>query len=194
MSSSYRLSLERWLSQLDVEAGKVLDIGGAQLPVKGRTKSWDVGKYLIADLPVPHAASPKPDVELDLNEHLGGRIVTFPTQHNLIFCLEVFDYIWHAPNAMQNISSLLEPDGIAYVTFQSVYPLHQPVEDDALRFMPAGIQKLADYAGLRVVEMIPRRPETNLLTTFYSAERLRAAKHRDHNIMGWIVEFKKGRL
>lgn len=188
MSSSYRLELDRWLAQLDVKADRVLDIGGAQLPVKGRTKSWDVGEYVIADLPEPHAGSPEPDEIVNLNipysYQLGGG-------HDLVFCLEVFDYIYDPRTALKNIEFYLGSDATAWVTFPAFYPHHQPIEDDALRYMEGGIRKLAAAVGLEIVQMIKRRPETNLLDAFYRAERMRAAKHYDHAITGWIVEMKK---
>ncbi len=189
MSSSYRLELDRWLAQLEVKADRVLDIGGAQLPVKGRTKTWEVGEYLIADLPEPHVGCPAPDIEIDLNGEpmFDKNSLTF----DLVFCLEVFDYIWNPADAMCSISYALKRGGTAWVTFPSFYPLHQPVEDDALRYMPGGIRKLAEYAGLEVVQMIKRRPETDLLDQFYRAERMRAAKHEDHNFTGFIVELRK---
>ncbi len=187
MSSSYRLELNKWLSNLDVKADVVLDIGGAQEPLKGRTKTWNVKEYLIADLPQPHKDSPKPDIELDLNSHSSG----LENQYDLIFCLEVFDYVFDPVNAFEIIELGLNKGGTAWITFPSIYPLHQPVEDDALRYMPAAIQKLAKAVGLEILQMIPRRPETNALQNFFSIERLRAAKAEDHDFLGFIVEFKK---
>lgn len=188
MPSSYRIELDKWLSQLDVEANRVLDIGGSQLPIKGRVKLFAVDEYIIADLPVPHAESPKPDIEIDLNLPAHN----MPQQYfDLIFCLEVFDYIYDPKTAFQTIASCLEPKGTAWITFPSVYPLHQPIEDDALRYMPGGIKKLAQACGLEIVQMRPRRPETNKWQEFFYAERMRGAKHQDHNFTGWIVEFRK---
>lgn len=194
MSSSYRLELDRWLSNLDVKADRVLDIGGAQLPVKGRTKSWDVKEYLIADLPNPHKDSPKPDLEFDMN--IGYPIGWYHDNRadsgfDLIFCLEVFDYIYNPTIAFLNLSYSLRYGGEAFVSFPSFYPLHQPIDDDALRYMPGGIKKLADFGNLVIKEWIPRRAETNKLQEFFSAERMRAAKGEEHNITGWIVRFSK---
>lgn len=187
MSSSYRISLDNWLKELDVKATRVLDFGGSQLPIKGRTKSWDVKEYLIADLPEPHVGSPKPDLELDMNYGYFGDDQIADT----VFCLEVFDYIWNPVNAMQIVAMLLKKNGTAWVSFPSFYPLHQPVEDDALRYMPAGIVKLAESAGLSVEQMIKRRPETDMLEQTWRAERMRAARHEDHNFTGFICQFKK---
>lgn len=189
MSSSYRLSLNNWLANLDVKADRVLDIGGSQLTMPKRVKSWDVGEYQIADLPEPHEDSPKPDIELDMN--MTPMMADDFGEYDLIFCLEVFDYVFNPVDAFRRINSLLKDGATAWVTFPSIYPLHQPVEDDALRYMPGGIKKLAAAVGLTIEEMIPRRFETDAWDRTIRAERLRAAKHEDHNFSGWIVRFTK---
>lgn len=186
MSSSYRLTLENWLKSLDVKADTLLDIGGSQLQLPSRVKTWDVKEYLIADLANPHNDSQKPDIILDLNRPYNSN-----ETYNTIFCLEVFEYIYDPMQAMSTISMLLTKNGSAWVTFPSFYPLHQPIADDALRYMPTGIRKLAEKVELEIKQMIPRRPETSSLQAFFGAERLRAAKGEDHNWLGWIVEFSK---
>lgn len=186
MSSSFRLELNRWLEKLDIEADTVLDIGGAQVPIKDRVGSWKVADYKIADLEAPHADSPKPDIVLDLNEEH-----SIFDAFQVIFCLEVFDYIWNPALAFETIEELLEDGGKAYVSFPFMYPTHQPIEDDALRYTESGIRKLAEYAGLKIVKITPRRPETNAIDILWRGERMRAAKHYDHNVTGWMVEFTK---
>lgn len=191
MSSSYRLTLENWLKELDVKADSVLDIGGSQLPIKGRTRSWDVKDYKIADLPNPHVGSPKPDYELDLNLPYSKEFREGCIKFDVVLCLEVFEYVWNPRNALEYVEMLLKEKSTAWVTFPTFYPLHQPIEDDCLRYMPAGIRKLAEAVGLEIVQIIPRRPETNALLQYFGAERLRAAKGEDHMFMGFIVEFRK---
>lgn len=187
MSSSYRLELDRWLSQLDVKAFSVGDVGGSQLPIKGRTKSYEVGLTTIYDLEQPHVDSPKPDKVLDLNT-----ATVYPlSTHDMIFCLEVFDYVWNPVRALEVLSLMLTKNGTLWVTFPAFYPHHQPIEDDALLYKEYGIRKLAKSARLEIVQMIPRRPETNALQQFFSIERLRAAKGYDHAVLGWIVEMRK---
>lgn len=205
MSSSYRMELDRWLNNLDVRADRVLDIGGSQLPVKSRTKTWDVNEYFIADLPEPHVGSPKPDIELDLNH---PSLQGFPREFNqdsnytfnyppnkatfnMIFCLEVFDYIWNPVVALSFISTLLEYGGTAWVTFPFVYPTHQPIEEDAFRYTEFGVHKLAEASGLDMAEVIRRRPETDAIEQLWRRERMRAAKNYDHDVTGWIVKFSK---
>lgn len=189
MSSSYRLALDRWLAELDVNSNRVLDIGGAQLPVKGRTRSWQVESYTIADLPQPHKDSPQPDITLDLNESK----LTYDSygKYDMIFCLEVMDYVWDPVAAFRFFYNLLEPFGTAWVSFPSLYPAHQPIDDDALRYMPAAILKLAKYHNFVVAQMIPRRTETDAIYQAFRTERMRCAKHIDHNVSGYICAFQK---
>lgn len=186
MSSSYRDTLNAWLSKLEVSADSVLDIGGSQEKVSKRVKSWNVIDYKIADLPTPHVGSPLPDIEVDMN-----RKASFDQEYDVVFCLEVFEYIWDPATAFRNLATATKFGGTIYATFMSQYPLHQPVEDDALRYMPAGIKKLAQHSNLVVADMIPRRFETDAFYKFFSAERMRAAKNEDLNFSGWIVEFRK---
>lgn len=189
MSSSYRLELNKWLAQLDVKADRVLDIGGSQEALKPRVKSWDVKEFQVADLANPHKDSPKPDIELDLNVGYWKPMET--ELFDTVFCLEVFDYIYDPVHAIRQIEIVMMPGATAWITFPSIYPLHQPIEDDALRYMPGGIRKLAASAGLEIQEMIPRRFESSSWQQTVSAERMRAAKHEDHNFSGWIVRFTK---
>jgi len=111
MPSNYRLQLEDWLKTLDVKADTVYDIGGKQKPVKGRTKSWEVNEYKILDLP-----------EFDVQEEMSTSQVVRYEKADLIFCLEVFEYLIYPSGAMYNISYLLNEGGTAYISFAFIYP------------------------------------------------------------------------
>lgn len=196
MSSSHRNSLNAFLAGLELEGNLCIDVGGSQVPLYKRVKKLRVGGLLIADLPHPHEDSPEPDIVLDLNKPFSPDGINkdawpYRNSADIITCFEVFDYVFLPGRAMKTIACLLNPGGVAYISYCSQYPLHQPVEDDALRYMPGGIKKLADYAGLEILEMIKRRPETDLFEQFYRAERMRAAKHEDHRFTGLIVKFRK---
>jgi SAM-dependent methyltransferase len=132
--SFYRDQLENYLKTIDVKAETVFDVGGKEKPVKGRTKSWTVKNYEILDIP-----------DHDLN-------VLFPNpkQCNLIFCLEVFEYLIDPVTAMKNIKNMLAKGGEAIVSFPLVYPVHNDVAFDSLRFTETGVRRLAKYVGLTV--------------------------------------------
>lgn len=190
MSSSYRLELDRWLSQLDVDANSVFDAGGSQLKVKGRTKSWNVNNYYVIDLEEPHVNSPKPDINFDLEKQNWEHEFS-DLQADIVFCLEVFDYIVLPDCALSNLKDMCKTNGIIYATFPFVYPTHQPIEAEGLRYTENSIVRLAEMCGLKIEEMIKRRPETDAIEQLWRRERMRAAKGYDHNVTGFICKFHK---
>lgn len=174
MSSYYRIELENFLKTLDVKATVVLDVGGKQLPVDKRTKSWDVGLYKVLDLP-----------EYNLDE---------PFEHELkadvVFCLEVFEYLIQPVVAMKNLAGLLKSTGKIYASFPLIYPVHNEVEFDSLRYTESGIRRIAKKAGLQITHITNRRAKTNTLCQYYSEDGMRGAKGINHSITGYIVELK----
>jgi len=173
--SYYREQLESYLKLLDVNADLVIDVGGAQKPAKGRTKSWNIKDYAVLDLP-----------EYDLDKPLA-----YNAQADVVFCLEVFEYLIIPTMAMTNIANLLKPGGKAYVTFPFVYPLHNEVEFDSLRYTKSGIVRLAAHAGLNIEKIVERKTNTGSLVKYYSEDGMRAAKGHNHSVTGFIVTFKK---
>lgn len=188
MGSFYKQQLNDWKATLDVKADVVFDIGGAQDPIKGMTKSWDVKDYKIVDLPVPHVEKVHPDIEWDMNHEWIGT-----AKADLIFCLGVSDYIINPNIFMANIYKMLEPDGIAWVEFPFLYPIHQPIDDEGCRYSEGCIRRLAKQAGLKIEEIIYKRPKPDnpFLQMFYKADGMRAADGVDHNVTGYIVRFSK---
>ena len=173
--SFYREQLESHLKLLDVNANVVIDVGGAQKPVKGRTKSWNVDNYIILDIP-----------EFNLDEPFN-----YNAQADVVFCLEVFEYLIVPTMAMKNIANLLKPGGKAYVTFPFVYPLHNEIELDSLRYTKSGIVRLANHAGLHIERIIDRKTKSGSLVKYYSEDGMRAARGENHNVTGFIAVFKK---
>lgn len=172
--SEYRNQLEEWLKDLDVKANSVLDIGGAQGPVRGRTRSWDVKEYIILDLP-------NFDIETDEAEEV-----------DLIFCLEVFEYLIRPLEALFNVYASLKRGGTAYISFAFVYPHHNELELDALRYTETGIQRMANEVGLTITNIVYRYDKSGYLQNFYAADGMHPARaYPDHSVDGFIVEFKR---
>ena len=177
--SYYREQLEKFLKNLPVKADFVIDLGGIQKPVKGRTKTWEVKDYEILDLP---------DYNMD---SVFGKWLEYKRTCDILFCLEVFEYLIVPTSGMQNISNLLKPNGIAYVSFPLVYPLHNEVEFDSLRYTSSGIHRLAKYANLNVRTLHPRRTKTKTLVQYYQEDGMKMAKGHEHHITGYIAEITK---
>jgi SAM-dependent methyltransferase len=199
MSSTYRLALEQYLRTLHLKADLLIDVGGSQNKLPGRTASFDVTEYLIADLPHPHEDSLKPDIILDLNHPLIAAGVNksaykYYEKADVVTCFEVMEYVFNPVAAMESIHKLLKPQAAsrAYVSFPTVYPVHNPVADDSLRYTEHGIRRLASFAKLDIVDMVPRRPIAfPMLRNFWSYERMRPAKDYDHEVTGWICTFAR---
>jgi len=175
MSSYYREQLEIYLSRLEVKAELLYDIGGAQKSAKGRTKTWNVKESICLDLP-----------DYDLNE---------PQKHerkaDFVLCLEVFEYLIDPLQAMRNIADSLKKGGTAIISYPLVYPLHNEVEFDSLRYTLTGIKRLAGKAGLDVAEIIPRKAKTETLVRYYREDGMKMAKGHEHGITGYIIKFVK---
>jgi len=311
--SLYRNALETWVGNIKVKADRVLDVGGGQLPISKRVKSWDVKNYLIAD----NDAQYKPDIFMDLNQPLAkqepfgddgemayiagiidgegyiGIIKSKKTKNynyspqfglnmknpegvqlienrfglnvrqtktgefsitatgqklqrmllevypylrvkkreaelaillrkdidenrpkivprggsqshskevldyreqlyqenkdlkfgnyvraDVLFCLEVFEYIYDPVTAHKNLWYLLKPGGVAYISYPTIYPLHNPPGIDYLRYSKNVIEK---YLGMnfKTWEITPRIATDGLgpLRDFYSYEGMRAMKN-----------------
>lgn len=188
VGSYYKQQLNDFVADQEVKADTVFDIGGAQNPIKGRTASWEVKDYKIIDLAVPHVEAQHPDIEHDMNKPWVGN-----GKADLIYCLGVSDYIINPNIFMDNIYKMLDIDGVAWVEFPFVYPIHNPVDDEGCRYSEGCIRRLAKQANLKIDGIIYKRPKpgNQLLLAFYSQDGMRAARGVDHNVTGYIVRFTK---
>lgn len=198
MGSWYKQQLNEWKATLDVKADTVFDIGGAQDPIKGMTKSWAVDNYRIVDLELPHVQKVKPDFTQDMNEEIydknyGIRNGSIPDDFmgnvDLIFMLGVMDYVINPNIAMENIATLLKDDGEAWIEWPFNYATHEPVDQEGCRYSEGCVLRLVDQAGLKVTEMIRKMERSGLLRQWYAAEGQRAAKsYPYHGVTGFITK------
>lgn len=196
MGSYHRIQTEAWLKTINVKADRVLDIGGAQNPIKGRTKSWEVEVYKIYDLENPHEVKQKPDYKADLNISVGSnleiqQIGWHDGQFDVVFCIEVAEYFWDAFTALKNIWFTLKKGGILYITFPFVYMAHKPSGTDFLRYTPAGVEKLLSEAGFEILEHEYRKATSDKLEAFYREERMKGLPGVNHEIIGSMIKAKK---
>ena len=199
MSSYYRQQLESWLEKIDVKADRVLDVGGGALSVKSRVKSWDVKEYKILDNESEEMKY-MPDIVYDLNKriecdcgysskHIIGCYAQYQKSFDIVFCLEVFEYIWNPYEAVRNLWWMLKPGGVLYISFPFVYPHHNPEGHDYLRYTQWGALKLLKKAGFNVVEVNSRVETCGLLNQFYSLEKMHPAKKFDgHHDIGYMIK------
>lgn len=187
--SYYREQLESWLSLIDVSAHSVLDIGGSANPVSKRVGSFNVKESHILDNNNEvdfHDKWSKPDILWDLNETLSNP--NYKYKYDVIFCLEVFEYIYNPVTALKNILFLLKKGGEAYISFPFVYPHHNPVESDSLRYTEFGVNKLLKVTGFSEWLTATRVDKSGKLQEFYAADGMRPAKeYTDHSVTGFLI-------
>lgn len=195
MSSRTRTQLENWMREKSVK-GNVLDVGGSQLPINKRINIAGETYFHILDLPVPHKTEQPPAVEWDLNEP-----ITFESKFDRLdlmgafdyaVCLEVSEYWWDPMEALKNIALLMKQDGILYISFHFIYPVHNPTEEDCTRYTRRGAMKMLEKAGFDIVEVVSRTADDMSFSNFFVSEAMRPAKgYRFHNEVGTLITAKK---
>ena len=197
-SSKTRQQLEDWIAVIDVDADRVIDIGGSQLSIMNRVNSWKVNEYKVLDLEEPHVCKQKPDVIFDLNTD--GRLSVNEKKElnkgfDVAFCLEVSEYWYDPMRAIKNIAAMLKSGGILYISFHFIYPVHNPPQEDYMRYTKAGAEKLLEAAGFEIVFNRTRLGFNNAMQSlfdFYSKEKMRPTKLQNcHNEIGCLIECKK---
>ncbi len=200
MASYFRIQLESWLKTVNVKADKVLDIGGSANPVDKRVNSWDVKEYFVMDNNAEetfHTKWRKPDFVQDMNllfdcwkEKERHRCQSF----DVVFMLEVSEYLWNPLQALENVVNLLKDGGTFYASFATIYPLHNPPGIDYLRYTKNGVEKLLKEAGFSSWEIKPRVATDGHynLQQFFSEERMRPMKGEEAVFdIGYLVKATK---
>lgn len=185
MSSNTRAQLEKWITTLPVK-GKVLDVGGSQLPVRGRINAPEGTEFTILDLDVPHGVKEAPAIIQDLNIPVfneGADVFDYA------FCLEVSEY-WYDPiTALNNIRQRMKNGGTLYISFHFIYPVHEPMSVDMMRYTRNGALKILEVTGFQVKKVTPRVADYGMLQAFYHSEGMRPSKRYDsHHEVGVLIE------
>lgn len=203
MSSYTRQQLENWLKTIDVK-GSVLDVGGSQNPIKGRTKSWDVTDYKILDLEQPHECRQKPEIIGDIQDiveyweeedkySLPQGYNKYKKAFNIVFCIEVSEYWYNPFHALNNIRQFLKKDGLLYISFHFIYPQHNPRGLDYLRYTPAGAEKLLKESRFKILQHIYRSVRLVNLREIWTAEQMRGWKNFENSgyVIGSLIKARK---
>lgn len=193
MPSNSRLQLESWLKTIDVKADRVLDIGGSQLPIKDRTKSWEVNDYVILDLEQPHECKQKPDVISDIQNESWYKIKELDNvaNYDVAFCIEVAEYWYNPLEALKNISFILRKGGILYISFHFLYPIHRPSGLDYLRYTEHGARKLLEETGFKVEELVYKNMELGVHSygEMSGVEGMRLDRdYHHHDAQGYLIK------
>lgn len=154
MSSFFRTQLETYLKTLEVADDNVVDIGGAQFPVKGRTKSWNVKNYLVIDNGEGKFEEfNKEYLNVDIQDGISDDL---QNKFDKAFMLEVAEYLYNPVAAIYFTNQLLKKGGELIISFPFLYPIHPPIGKDYLRYTRYGAIKILKELGFEIVEYIPR--------------------------------------
>jgi SAM-dependent methyltransferase len=189
MRSHSRQQLENWLSAIEVK-GRVLDVGGSQNPVKGRTRTWEAEEYEILDLDQSHECKRRPDILADIQS--AGDVLE-KNYFDVTFCIEVSEYWTDPMSALRNINYALRPGGILYISFHFVYPHHEPKGEDCLRYTRWGVEKVLKETGFKIEEITPRYFRHTPVELFHLEGMRGLAGNFDpiHEEQGWLVKAMK---
>ncbi len=158
MTSSAKKQLQSWLKTISIITQDVIDIGGSAKPISSRVGEWVVENYKILDVT---ETKEKVDYLVDIQSE------TVSELFDVAFCLEVMEYL-HKPNeALKNISRLLKPNGILYISFLFLYPTHPPAGMDMLRYTSQGARELLEEAGFKIIQHTPRKPRFPFLLKLF---------------------------
>ena len=148
--SKSREQLEEWVATIDVTNRKILDVGGSQLPVINRVKG-EAKEYLIMDLEKPHEVKTKPDIEGDIEKW--DLPLKYSEHFSAVFCLEVMEYLTRPAEALEHIYNAMEKNGLLFISFHFIYPVHKPSGKDFLRYTEYGAIKLLNNAGFDTLDI-----------------------------------------
>ena len=188
-----REQLEKWVKKIDITDKKVLDIGGGQLPVLGRAKG-EPKEYKILDLKKPHQKNATIDIEIDLNSlYCGVYMIDYKNSFDTVFCLEVMEYIYNPVQAIENIRYFLKENGTLYISFHFLYPIHNPKEQDYLRYTEWGVKKLLTELDFEIIDFKYKGLKCfnsyNMMNNFEGNKGSKDYEH--HNASGYLIKCKK---
>lgn len=183
MASSSRRQIEAWLKTIDVK-GSVLDVGGLFMPVKGRTKTWDVSEYRILDVKSSRNGIVA-DYVADLNTGKGLSDMIRSDFDN-VFCVEVTDHFWHPVWAFSLIHAFLKKGGLLYISSNFLFPHHTGF--DCIRLTSTGLSKILTETGFEVLNITPRMAVDSTLDT---AMRKESKVVYHPNEIGYMVTARK---
>lgn len=138
--SLWRNELESWLSTIEV-SGSVLDVGGKQKLIQGRTKTWDVDEYAIVDLP-----------EFDLSRTMTPELMIEVKKYRNVFCLETVMYTTDPAQAIKNLV-WMTTDNLYITNPLEGYGETKPEGTDMHRLFPNWWKAWLDVLGMEIVEM-----------------------------------------
>lgn len=195
ITSYSRVQLNDWLKKIEIKADRILEVGAGFNPIIKKVKVWKVKEYKTLDNNLENPCNP--DFNLDLNRFSYKDPVAkqvFKYKPNVIFCVEVMEYIYKPDKVLKFFYDILSSKGILYISFHTIYPVHQPYKYDSLRYTKWGIINLLKDAGFSKWEITARVATKGLkeLKAFYKKEKMSSLKNSNLPFdIGYFVKATK---
>lgn len=193
--SYYKEQLKNYLGKMEVGGRHALSIGSEHDDRK-YFKSANFYEWSTLD----NDQSLKPDIPWDMNRlivDMDGDTDWFDLHEHFdfVFAFELWEYIFDPVTAHKNIYFFLNPGGTYMGSYPFIYPLHEPLQQDYLRYTERGIEKILIHCGFSSIK-ITRRVATKgraALQEFVAEEGMRMSKKLTNYDwpIGFIVEAKK---
>ncbi|MEI6775113.1 MAG: hypothetical protein WCL18_10510 [bacterium] len=169
-----------------------------------KVTSWNVKEYKTLDNNLESKV--KPDFRIDLNLLRWSDRHGWTTKNegetkdikevikykpNVLFCLEVMEYIYKPDTALKFFYDILSPKGVLYISFHSIYPIHQPYKFDSLRYTKWGITHLLEEVGFSRWDITSRKATEgkDSLSAFYRKEKMKYLIHnKDLFDIGYFIK------
>lgn len=202
-----RIQLNDWLKTISVNTERVLEVGASHIPVINKVKLWNVKDYKTLDN--NSEAQCNPTFQIDLNLLIWSDKFGWISKNkseektiqkalkytpNVLFCLEVMEYIYKPDTVLKFFYDLLAPKGILYISFHTIYPIHEPCRFDSLRYTKWGIIHLLEEAGFAKWEITPRRASKGRgsLALFFKEENMKGTNKRKELLdIGYLIKATK---
>lgn len=145
-----RKEVENWLKTKCKAWGKVADVGGIAFPMNSsRVLRWNPDEVVIIDEKKERNGI-KTDYLCDLSQPLATQNIQ--GQFDVVFCIEVMQFMYDPIEALNNINALLKPGGTLYISFHLTHP---PMKgNDYLRYTKQGVECLLTQALFDIKELL----------------------------------------
>ena len=188
--SFYKEQLVSWLKEKDFESGRVLSIG-CQEDDRRYFKSFKCKEYLTLDSNKEF----KPDFVFDIEakNFLFYYSIQDEKLYDDIFTFELWEYLKNPIVALCNCAEMLKKGGRLWISAPFIYPVHEIMEDDMLRYTESFWRKVLPEIGFKIIEYKTRNwyNQTGYWQSI-SADRMRPSKRfRHHNATGHLIIAEK---
>lgn len=139
-------SIPRGIEQV---GGVVLDIGAADRWIEKHLAQST--SYIALDYPATGAEmyNARPDVFAD-----GAKLPFKEACFDTVVCLEVLEHVAEPSQVIHEISRVLKPGGLGFISMPFLYPLHD-APYDFQRYTAYGLRRDAEKTGLEVINIQP---------------------------------------